>query len=233
MPYTSLLMDLDETLLDFSHDIREAFFSMCRKQQIPADAELFDSYNAINHSWWDKFEKGLCTKPELFLGRFEEWTGKHHLQADPAVLAEAIFPELSEQARLLPGAYELTQALAKRYDLYFATNGNAWSQHSRIEISGLNRLCKGVFVSEDAGAAKPDPRYFTYVFEHMAVPKDRCLLIGDSLTSDIAGACGYGLDCIWYNPRRMPNHTAFTPTYEVSDYAGIAALLLPGTDSNT
>ncbi|WP_252904119.1 HAD hydrolase-like protein [Secundilactobacillus silagei] len=41
------------------------------------------------------------------------------------------------------------------------------------------------------------------------------IVIGDSLTSDIKGAAGFGLDSVWFNPTHQPNQTAIKPTYEI------------------
>ena len=51
--------------------------------------------------------------------------------------------------------------------MYIVTNGNAASQMSRLERSGLLPYVRDVFVSEDAGAAKPDVRYFDYAFSRI------------------------------------------------------------------
>ena len=61
---------------------------------------------------------------------------------------------------------------------------------------------KEYFVSEDAGAAKPDKRYFDYVFARIpGFSKESALLIGDSPTSDMWGAQNAGVDSLWYNPK--------------------------------
>ncbi|NLG26110.1 MAG: HAD hydrolase-like protein, partial [Clostridiales bacterium] len=36
------------------------------------------------------------------------------------------------------------------------------------------------------------------------VAPDRALMIGDSLTSDVAGAIAAGVPICWYNPARLP-----------------------------
>ena len=57
------------------------------------------------------------------------------------------------------------------------------------------------FISEEAGAAKPHKAYYDYV--RRCVPKitpETCLVIGDSLATDIRGANNAGLPCCWFNP---------------------------------
>ena len=50
------------------------------------------------------------------------------------------------------------------------------------------------------------------------------LLVGDRLTSDIAGGRGYGLDTCWFNPTPRPADA--TSTYEIRHLNELAGLLL-------
>ena len=96
-------------------------------------------------------------------------------------------------ARCSPGRWSWCGTFPGAYQLYIVTNGNAVSQMSRLERSGLLPYVQDVFVSEDAGAAKPDVRYFDYAFSRIpGFEKERALLIGDSLTSDMLGAQNTG-----------------------------------------
>ena len=50
-------------------------------------------------------------------------------------------------------------------------------------------------------------------------------MIGDSLTADIAGGNAAGIDTVWYNPNHKENTSLAVPTYEVSDYQELLAIL--------
>ena len=52
------------------------------------------------------------------------------------------------------------------------------------------------------------------------------LLVGDSLTSDIAGGHGYGLDTCWFNPTGIARPADATSTYEIHHLSELARLLL-------
>ena len=83
-----------------------------------------------------------------------------------------------------------------------ATNGLAAMQAGRLRE--LAPLFERVFVSEEMGVIKPDPAFFAHMLKALNATADRCLMIGDSLASDIAGACAAGLDSIWFNRRGAP-----------------------------
>ena len=64
---------------------------------------------------------------------------------------------------------------------------------------------------------KPHISYFDYVFEHIPkVSKDRILIIGDSLSADIAGGNNAGIDSCWLNLSKTTNQTNIAPTFEIS-----------------
>ena len=55
--------------------------------------------------------------------------------------------------------------------------------------------------------------------------KEQALMIGDSLTADIAGGNDAGIDTVWYNPDHKENTSQAVPTYEVGSYEALLALL--------
>lgn len=72
-------------------------------------------------------------------------------------------------------------------------------------------------MSEHIGFQKPHISYFEYVFSHIpSTPKEKILVIGDSLSSDIAGGNNAGIDSCWLNMSGMKNDTNTIPTYEIS-----------------
>ena len=114
--------------------------------------------------------------------------------------AEAAFSDtLAMAAHPVAGAAETLTVLAQKYRLCIATNGLAAMQAGRL--SELAHLFFHVFVSETMGAIKPDAAFFERMLAALNTSSDRCLMIGDSLSSDIAGANAVGMDCIWFNRR--------------------------------
>jgi FMN phosphatase YigB (HAD superfamily) len=73
-----------------------------------------------------------------------------------------------------------------------------------------------IVISEEVGAAKPDPAIFDVAFARMGWPdKARVLMVGDSLTSDIAGAAAYGIDACWFNPAGKERPAGVNIRYEI------------------
>ena len=54
-------------------------------------------------------------------------------------------------------------------------------------------------ISEEVGAAKPDPRIFHVALERAGVYADESVFIGDSWSNDVLGAQAVGIRPIWLN----------------------------------
>ena len=83
-----------------------------------------------------------------------------------------------------------------------------------------------IFVSEDAGAQKPQKDFFDYIAARIpGYDSSEALVVGDSLTSDIPGGIYAGIDTCWYNPGREKNLLDIHPDYEIHTLEELPALL--------
>ena len=74
MKYRYLLIDLDDTLLDWHETERRALTVVFRERLgRELTPEEVASYNAINAACWKLLERKMITKPELKVKRFTEW----------------------------------------------------------------------------------------------------------------------------------------------------------------
>lgn len=230
MAYKNILIDNDETLMDFKKAQEFAFYSMYEKSglqsQQPVSADLLDSYESCNHLWWKKLELGQCDKSQLQEGRFRDFLAANKLFADPLKINGLYMQELGQGRFLLEGAIEILRYLHSRYRVFITTNGVAETQRSRINGSELINYVDGIFVSEETGFAKPDKRYFEYIMEFLDCknPKEY-IVIGDSLSSDISGAKNAGMDSIWFNPNHCKNPENIAFSHEIHKLTGIKEIL--------
>ena len=71
---TTLLWDLDNTLLDFPSAERQALITTFADFTLgPCSPDLLVRYSALNARWWRRVEEGKVTKDELLPGRFREF----------------------------------------------------------------------------------------------------------------------------------------------------------------
>ena len=217
--YPYLLFDADNTLFCFDEANRHAFRAVCETFGLPDAQDFFERFETVNNATWERFDRGELTKDETVLERFRAFFAAEGIGGiDPADCNRVHLERLSNSTYLMPHAAEVVAELKKTHHIYLITNAVEAVQRGRLGRSALAPLIEEAFISETAGAAKPSMEYFDYVFAHIdGITRENCLVIGDSLTSDIQGANNYGLACCWYNPKRMPKPEALRVDYEIRD----------------
>lgn len=220
MKYSYLLFDADDTLFDFPKASARAFSVMCEKHGIPNTPEVYQIYHDINMVLWAAFDRGEVTKEYLTLERYVRFLKALDItDRDPAQCNQDYLTALGESVFPLSYAEEVCRELASRgHQMYIVTNAVASVQRSRLVHSGFSCWFRGAFISEEAGASKPSKAYFDYVRANLPeITPENCLIIGDSLSSDIQGANNAGLPCCWYNPKGLPMREGLHADYEITD----------------
>lgn len=125
---------------------------------------------------------------------------------------------LGQNTLLLPHALEVAGACPGSAGCTSSPTPWRRCQRSRLAGSAIAPYITGAFISEEAGASKPSAAYFDYVFSRIdGITRENCLLVGDSLSSDIRGANNYGLPCCWYNPKEAARPEDLRIDYEIRD----------------
>lgn len=211
MRYDILLLDADETLLDYRRSAQECLEATCKRHRIPYGDHTLALYHEINDQLWKALERGELGRERLRYLRFALLGERLGVPVDSAACNRDYIAAMRESGYLLPGALTVCQELSRKYPLYLVTNGSTETQHSRIARSGLQPYLSGVFVSQEVGAQKPSPLFFQRVFQANGNPNPRrVLMIGDSPTSDMAGGKGAGTDTCWLAPITRPDPVGCT-----------------------
>lgn len=224
--YKALLLDADDTLLDFQANERESVKKVFQKLGLSADDSVLAQYSAINRELWLAHERGEITKQMIWDQRFVRLFKALNCRADGLEAERLYRVALGEGAQTIPGAVELCQELSGAYELYIVTNGTAQTQYSRIHNAGLDRWVSGVFISEEIGVPKPAKKYFDAVFAAIPFSRQEALIVGDSLTSDIQGGVNAGVDTCWYNPQNVENKTDIAPKFTVGSYEELYRIVM-------
>ena len=196
-----VLLDLDDTILDFHLSENKAIKQTLHDFSLPDDDETARLYSRLNDSVWKKLEKGEMTREEILVERFRLLTEALGVKTDPREINNRYRGYLSQGGDLLPGAEELLKTLYGRYRLFIVSNGSTEIQHSRVARAGIGRYFDGLFFSEEIGADKPSKTFFDRCFAAIdGFDRERAVLVGDSLTSDILGGVNAGVRTCWFNP---------------------------------
>ena len=139
--YSSLFLDIDNTLLDFSKAEAVAIRKVLKDFSLPFDDKTVRLYSSINERLWKRFEKGELKKSEIFESRFKILLEKLKLSGNVPEIAQAYLQNLSEGYFTVDGAIELLSYLKEKgYKLYVTTNGMSLTQFKRIEKSGISHI---------------------------------------------------------------------------------------------
>ncbi len=225
--YKTILFDADNTLLDFLRSERAALTKALSALGITPTEERLSVYSRINDNAWKRLERGEITKQELKTIRFREFCEYFQLNADPTVMADTYLRMLATQGFLISGALEVCKTLAEHCRLYIITNGIAAVQHGRFDNSPLFPFFCGCFISDEIGHEKPAKAFFDAVAA--AIPDfdpATTLVVGDSLTSDIAGGINAGLDTCWLNAKGKEPPESMPITYVIKRLEELIPLVL-------
>lgn len=226
MRYRWLLLDADGTLFDYDRAEAWALGETFAQAGHSFPPETLQAYRRINGRIWRELELGTTTPDRLRVKRFELLFADVAIEADPATFSQRYVENLAQAAHLMDGAEETVRALHGKVGLAVITNGLKDVQRARLARSAVGRYLDPVVISEEAGAAKPDPQIFDAAFELMGHPtKDQVLIVGDSLTSDIQGGNQYGIDTCWFNPGRSPRDPAVDSRHEIAHLSELVRIV--------
>lgn len=226
MSYDWIFFDADGTLFDYDAAEAAALEGAFDACALAYDSSIGPRYSEINAGIWREFERGELDQNELKTLRFDRLFTEIGLSADAAVFSGHYLEILGRQTTLLDGAEQLVRSLAGNVEMLLITNGLAEVQVPRFAASSIRDSFAEIVISGEIGLAKPDPAIFDYAFARIGRPKkERVLMIGDNLGSDILGGANYGLDTCWYNPAGTLNGHGVEPRFEIRELSEVLDLL--------
>ena len=222
-----LFLDLDDTILDFQKAEAIAIRKTMKEYGLEPTDALAERYSEVNVRHWKALERGEMTRDQVVVGRFAAFFGEQGIEVDAEAVAKTYENYLSQGHFFLPGAEEtVKEKLFGKYKLYLASNGTAVVQKGRMTSADLYPYFEESFVSQELGHNKPSLAYFEAAFARIpGFAPSRCLMVGDSLTSDILGGKNAGLRTVWVNPRHKTAPDDLKPDYEIELLADLPALL--------
>ncbi|XP_051503680.1 N-acylneuraminate-9-phosphatase-like [Myxocyprinus asiaticus] len=231
----SIIFDLDNTLIDTAGAGRVAIQKVCevlKSTSVPEShitdiCELFlqklfhgtfdpSEGRTINevriHQWYEALQEVLGTDPDLAMASSCYYTWKNtRLQA----------------LTLSPEIRSLLEELKKNYKLLLLTNGDAQTQRDKIEATRCEGLFSAVVVGGEHPEQKPALSIFSHCFESLGVQPHDCIMVGDSLSTDIQGGINAGVKAtVWINSdgKSLPPGSV-TPDYTLPSVLNLTDVL--------
>ncbi|GAA6103269.1 N-acylneuraminate-9-phosphatase [Tachysurus ichikawai] len=231
---SAILFDLDNTLVDTagagqralhkvcellrsklkdtnSSDICKRFAHKLREERFdPSEGITIDDVR-INH-WHEALQEAQSVDPGHALASdcYYAWktTRLQALELSPEVLA--LLQELKHSCKLL-----------------LLTNGDAQTQREKLEAVRCEGLFSAVVVGGEHTEQKPAVSIFTHCFKLLGVKPQECIMVGDSLDTDIQGGFDAGVRAtVWINKSKdVLLENSVIPDYTISSVLDLPDVL--------
>lgn len=196
----AVLLDIDNTLLDFQACSRLSMEKALVECGLPFDESMVAVFHRVNDGLWSQIEQGTLTREELHRVRWSLVLDELHIQGDGPAVETRFLEHLAIDAVPIDGAYDLLKYLSSKYVVCIASNAPYEQQLRRLSGADMLRYFHKQFISERMGVAKPGKAYFDACFSELSpIKPQECIIIGDSVTADIRGGREYGLYTCWYD----------------------------------
>ncbi|SCS98204.1 YjjG family noncanonical pyrimidine nucleotidase [Staphylococcus caeli] len=227
MKRKSLLLDFDDTIVDFKSAEAYAFYKLAEHYNLEVNNEDLQNFMLVNEAHWNAFQKNELTKTEVLSQRFEVYFESHQLTVDGNEADQIFRNELANAPiKYFRNTKDTLAQLKTQHDLYIVTNGVLETQERRIAKTEIEQWFKDIFVSEQTGYQKPMPEFFDFVFNVIGEDKrENAIIIGDSLSSDILGGKNAGIKTCWFNPRKKINESSIIPDHTINSLDQILTLI--------
>ena len=211
----TIYFDGDQTLWDFQALMRRTLgltIEELRRLVPDLDGDLSVEAFIIDRQRASKALHGTTTNLEAIrLATFQE--SLRRLGVDDDELAQHLNAFYLERRFASVDLYDdvipTLNDLAADHNIGLLSNGNAYP-----DSLGLQRYFGAAVFSQDVGAEKPDPAI--YLAAQKALPGDRYIMVGDSLTNDVTGAQSAGWCGVWLNRDSVPQPSFASPDLTIS-----------------
>ena len=228
MKFIIRIFDADETLLDYRKSENYALDRLLTETGFTSDfSEAKLAYNRINDGLWTEHEKGLMSVKQLRIQRFEDFMNFLNIDTAAEEAARIYLKNFAEAAFLMEGAEDFLEKLKELPGVnLIISNGSKVTQYGRFFKAGFDDIFDKYIISEELKMKKPDYEIFEYALApYPEVPKDRIIMIGDGLISDIKGGANYGIRTCWFNMKNLINNTDIMPDYTAADFNELYKIL--------
>jgi YjjG family noncanonical pyrimidine nucleotidase len=226
-----IYFDLDNTLLNHTSAEKNAqqvtYEEWPQLQQVSLD-DWLETYRAINHMLWEKYQNSEIDRFHLQHARFQDTM--HQLDLDTTFSAEigkAYMENYRKYWVWVDGAKDALERVSRHFKTGIITNGFKETQEKKFDSLNLNRYCQTFLISEEIGKMKPHPDVFDRATDLAGVDREKILYVGDSYSSDIEGGFNAGWSTAWYTgfEKDDPGQNKMKATFMFSDFNSLTNLL--------
>jgi len=220
----AIFLDFYGTLV---HEDDEIIHMICNKIKDNATEEY--EVRDIGRYWWKTYSRmsqtsygeSFKTQRELGILSLAETITNFNSNCSAEELIQKQFVHWSN-----PIIYEDTIPFLqdlKNYKVYILSNID--SVDLKAAVSSHCIQVHDIITSEDVKSYKPRSEMFVEVLNRYNLGTDEVLHIGDSITSDVAGAGKLGIKTIWLNRLNKVKPEGIQPNFECKDLTDVRTIL--------
>ncbi|PBQ32635.1 noncanonical pyrimidine nucleotidase, YjjG family [Sphingobacteriaceae bacterium] len=199
-----LFFDFDDTLWDFQKNSSRVLEELYQEYELESKlkANLPDflaAYKKTNLNFWSLYTKREIDKQFLRNHRFNE-TFKifgYDNYDENLLITDQYLKRAPQGSCVKEGCVETLEYLRQNYKLHIITNGFKEVFGIKMNACGIRNYFDQIIISEEHALVKPDEKIFRLAEHFAGAKKDDCVMIGDSLESDIEGALNAGWEAIY------------------------------------
>ncbi|MBJ6275918.1 HAD family hydrolase [Staphylococcus aureus] len=217
-----VIFDLDNTLFSFNNLWIKANKDTFEEYTVFKDIEYSDFmklYKKYDLYFWKQHDEGIITLDELRELRLIKTLKCFDLnisREEANKYFESFFTKLLSSITVNRKMNDLLLSLKKNVNIAILTNGKLKEQNIKIDNLDIRSIFeKNIFISQNIGYEKPNPKAFLNVTSNLNVNPEECLFIGDSFKNDILGALNVNMAAIW-----LTNSEKDTKLYIKDDLCG-------------
>ena len=219
----AILFDMDDTILDSSSAMDEAWSAVCEAVAPALDGPVAQALLEAMR----KERRWFFSDPNRHRrGRLDPNTALVELCSgalarvgveDPAVaveMSERFTAQRVRMTRPFDGALEaLRRLLDEGVRLALVTNGSARIQRAKIERLGLEQYFHHVQIEEEFGAGKPERHVYLHALSRVSAEPDQAWMVGDNLEWEVEAPQRLGMIGIWVDTHGdgLPDGTDIRP----------------------
>jgi putative hydrolase of the HAD superfamily len=231
----ALLVDLDDTLLDYSGGADRSWAEACAASCPPSGidpAVLVATLTETRRWFWDDPVRQRTERLNM-VGAWEhivEFALERLGQSAPG-LAAAIARDYAVRRReamsLFPEALGCLAELRRcGVPMAMVTNGDATQQRDKIERHRLTSYFDAILIEGEFGAGKPETAVYRHALQALGAAPTDAWMVGDHLEFDVGAPQQLGLRGVWIDRggRGLPPNSAVQPHRIIRSLRELTAL---------
>lgn len=218
MPYRGILLDFYGTLV---HEDDHIVADIC--DLIVQTSEMGHRREIVGSTWWDTFcrlttgsyHDSFLPQRQIAIQSLSETVSHFGADLDANLAIESQFAQWMAP-ELFPETLSFIEWLSRiGLPVCVVSNIDRADIEAAIGFNGLDLA--NIITSDDVRAYKPRADIFSAALEVLCLQPAEVLHIGDSRTSDVAGAHGFGIPVAWLNRSGKTPGSGHQPTHTIQN----------------